>query len=563
MYLPLYSFEMTYLSLVKDMDRFRGTGRPRGRPRKTNPDNVVPRKRPLDGDEDNDSFPHKRLKYTPDAVIMERTNNTARIHEDFTCKLCIDGEDGTEFYLMQIATFKDRCIFFARWGAEAKQGKWSAKREPSVKDAEKTFKKTFREKTENGWNTRHNFTQYPDKYYIKNLTGSLHDEGGDCDDEEKELKEDESSEADSDDHPLDDRTELMIKLILSREAFINQISVLKLNPKKLRPEKLSDRLMEQAEEALAAIEKAIKLRKPSQTMIELWMDFYNTVQHQDAEEINTIPTSVDAASSLLLRKQNTMAILENIKYSWNLLEQVGDDDLEPQELYHLLNCNLRLLDRDTEEFKLIEEFAGACHNSRPGVLLDVWRIHRIGDKSFDEFRSIDYRKLLWVGVNIGSVAAILKGGLRITPFTVGNLGRGVHLTPDHAGSSWNVGVHWGTYAGEKNVGFMFLAEAALGRIKYVKMGNSSLKQPPEGFNCVAAKGRLEPDSSKDQIRTFGGKRVIIPVGAPAPQKDFESSGFLRSEYVVYKEGQTRLRYLLKFSFDKSLAKSKNPKLHPK
>ena len=53
---------------------------------------------------------------------------------------------------------------------KGEQGKWAAKREPSIKDAEKTFKKTFREKTDNGWNMRDDFTPHPEKYYIKNLS---------------------------------------------------------------------------------------------------------------------------------------------------------------------------------------------------------------------------------------------------------------------------------------------------------------------------------------------------------------------------------------------------------
>lgn len=55
-----------------------------------------------------------------------------------------------------------------------------------------------------------------------------------------------------------------------------------------------------------------------------------------------------------------------------------------------------------------------------------------------------------------------------------------------------MGVHWGKYEDERNVGFMFLVETALGRMRYIKMGNSSLTRPPDGFNSIAAKGRLEP-----------------------------------------------------------------------
>nr|XP_053643276.1 protein mono-ADP-ribosyltransferase PARP3-like isoform X1 [Cherax quadricarinatus] len=73
---------------------------------------------------------------------------------------------------------------------------------------------------------------------------------------------------------------------------------------------------------------------------------------------------------------------------------------------------------------------------------------------------------------------------------------------------------------------MFLVETALGRMKYIKMGNSSLTHPPEGFSSIAAKGRLEPDPSKDKIQMLDNMRVIIPIGPPEPQREFEASGFL-------------------------------------
>ena len=50
------------------------------------------------------------------------------------------------------------------------------------------------------------------------------------------------------------------------------------------------------------------------------------------------------------------------------------------------------------------------------------------------------------------------------------------------------------------------------------------------------------------MRDFEGKEVEVPVGSPVPQKDFKDSSFGQSEYLVYKESQARIRYILKFSF---------------
>lgn len=59
----------------------------------------------------------------------------------------------------------------------------------------------------------------------------------------------------------------------------------------------------------------------------------------------------------------------------------------------------------------------------------------------------------------------------------------------------------------------------------------------------------DTDPKKDKVIDVDGKKVIVPVGEPVPQKKWAKSGFPKSEYLVYKESQARIRYLLKFSFN--------------
>lgn len=47
---------------------------------------------------------------------------------------------------------------------------------------------------------------------------------------------------------------------------------------------------------------------------------------------------------------------------------------------------------------------------------------------------------------------------------------------------------------------------------------------------------------------FDGKDVIVPLGKPVKQKEWAKSSFCQSEYLVYKESQARIRYILKYSF---------------
>lgn len=56
---------------------------------------------------------------------------------------------------------------------------------------------------------------------------------------------------------------------------------------------------------------------------------------------------------------------------------------------------------------------------------------------------------------------------------------------------------------------------------------------------------LPSDPSLDAMLTFNGKEVAVPQGKPIPQAAFSGSSFSQSEYLVYRESQNRIRYLLK------------------
>ena len=50
----------------------------------------------------------------------------------------------------------------------------------------------------------------------------------------------------------------------------------------------------------------------------------------------------------------------------------------------------------------------------------------------------------------------------------------------------------------------------------------------------------------DTYITIEGKKVAVPQGKPVPQSKFNNSHFSQSEYLIYKESQNRIRYLLEF-----------------
>ncbi|RXG56805.1 Poly [ADP-ribose] polymerase 3 [Armadillidium vulgare] len=133
------------------------------------------------------------------------------------------------------------------------------------------------------------------------------------------------------------------------------------------------------------------------------------------------------------------------------------------------------------------------------------------------------------------------------PHSGGLVGRGIYFASEHSKSFWHVGFHYGTFENEKDIGFMFLTEVALGKMKFITSVDCSLTSAPDGYDSIVARGQSEPDPKKDRKWTIEDHEVIIPVGKPIPQKKFKESQFTQSEYLVYKESQARIRYIIKFT----------------
>lgn len=56
------------------------------------------------------------------------------------------------------------------------------------------------------------------------------------------------------------------------------------------------------------------------------------------------------------------------------------------------------------------------------------------------------------------------------------------------------------------------------------------------------------DPKFDTKIVLSGKEVTVPQGRPTANPSVSSTSFSQSEYLVYKESQVRIRYLLKLKF---------------
>ena len=137
------------------------------------------------------------------------------------------------------------------------------------------------------------------------------------------------------------------------------------------------------------------------------------------------------------------------------------------------------------------------------------------------------------------MAAILKSGLRIMPHSGGRVGKGIYLADCHEKSAGYAGSAQGTT-------IMFLVEAALGKQCEIVNDDHTLTSAPNGFDSVLAKGRIAPSSDGDVELRIDKKPVKVCSKNPESVASAQNSSFHHNEFLIYKESQHRIRYILTF-----------------
>ncbi|XP_010743586.1 protein mono-ADP-ribosyltransferase PARP3 [Larimichthys crocea] len=475
---------------------------------------------------------------------MCQVARSAEVYEDYDCMLNQTniGNNNNKFYVIQVLSEKASYFLWNRWGRVGESGQNKLTKYGKPEDAIKDFEKKFKDKTKNNWSDRLNFVSHPGKYTLIEVDGE----------QDAEVKVDsvdgKSVRVTKNVLPctLDDATKSLIELIFSNDMFKEAMECMNLDIKKMPLGKLSKMQIAKGFEVLEEIEAAMKQKKTSARLQELSSKFFTTVPHNFGR--NRPPTI--NTQEIIDQKKEMLMVLADIELAQTLkseTENALEDMIEtvPHTLdqdYKSLNCSLTLMDKSSEMFKIIEKYlkttsGGYCNPK----IINVWEVDRETEgERFSENDILENRRLLWHGTNIAVVAAILKSGLRIMPHSGGRVGRGIYFASENSKSA-------GYVRTSKNTGVMFLSEVALGRENTITKDNASLKKAPSGYDSVVARGSVEPDPSKDIFITLEGKKVAVPQGKPIDQPQFSDSHFCNSEYLIYKESQCRLRYLLELN----------------
>ena len=293
----------------------------------------------------------------------------------------------------------------------------------------------------------------------------------------------------------------------------------------------------------------------SRTKLEsLTNEFYTKIPHSFGR---TRPPILNNAE-MVQKKMEMLAVLGDIEIAVNLEKEdsksgkkvknkKGEITYEKpnplDEHYASLHCDLTYVDDESEEFKLIQTYAlNTSSYYKKAHIKGLWRVEREGSaERFAQHEDIGNRKLLWHGTNIAVVAAILNSGLRIMPHSGGRVGRGIYFASENGKSSAYVSCSGKT-------GVMFLGEAVLGKEHHIDTDDPSLRSAPPGYESIVAKGRVEPKPEDDVEIEMDGHTVVVPTGKPVAQPKWSHSRFQNSEYLVYKESQAQLRYVMTVEF---------------
>lgn len=89
-----------------------------------------------------------------------------------------------------------------------------------------------------------------------------------------------------------------------------------------------------------------------------------------------------------------------------------------------------------------------------------------------------------------------------------------------------------------------IAEA---EISLVGMGGRMFGSQFLPFSLLQTHPHTHTDPKEDTTLTLDGRTVTVAQGKPLPTQ-YATSRFSQSEYLVYKESQTRIRYMLQLKF---------------
>ena len=313
---------------------------------------------------------------------------------------------------------KDLVLLFTRWGRIGDIGQYQKTPFASIEEAIREFKKIFKAKTANNWESVKQFTAVPKKYRLIDLQRRVKQK-------QRQYKVDVKSAIKSIESKLPAPIFELMKSLISvhsaedalrsygnAEAF-TPFGVLK-----------SETLMK-AENILSQIEKLIEEKesikqkdsndysKVTLDIIDLSEEFYHLIPlfGYQFERLSPLLSRED-----LRDKMELIFNLIHFEFAFELLlgAQFRAQEVNPADyMYRCLNSHLQLLERNEEESQLILQY---IHNTgHKPIVKNIFRVNRNGEENTFNAKNVGNNWLLWHGTKVTNVLSILANGLQKSP----------------------------------------------------------------------------------------------------------------------------------------------------
>ena len=275
-------------------------------------------------------------------------------------------------------------------------------------DAVKSFEFLYEEKTGNRWKNRKDFKKVAGKFYPLDI------DMGEYNDDLKKLSLKDSKSK------LDKAIQELITLIFDIERMKSAMVEFEIDLTKMPLGKLSKNQIETAYKILTEVQDMIKNSSGSDSKyLDASNRFYTLIPHDFGMKSPPLLDNPDLVKS----KIDMLDSMKEIDLAFNLLTAKDEDDQAKDPIdshYDKLKTEINVLGRDTEEWKILEEYVknthGATHTQYTLEIEEIFKVSRKGEaKRFKPFKALPNRRLLWHGSRTTNFAGILSQGLRIAP----------------------------------------------------------------------------------------------------------------------------------------------------
>lgn len=263
-------------------------------------------------------------------------------------------------------------------------------------------------------------------------------------------------------------------------------------------------------EALRNIEEVLDSGVTSGHRLERLSDaFYSIIPVTFGSKVDYAKFLIDDYTKLNQHK-DLLGVMDSVVQAQSTLEQ----NLE--EKYKSLNIKLKSLTSRHKEYKHVLEKVKGTHSQHHRFKMDVLEIFKVEDMvGFNHYNPLKVDTMeLFHGSRNENILSIMQSGLKIKPKSAvhsGSMfGSGIYLASDVTKSA---NYCWGFGNAVADTYYMFLCEAATGKVKEYDNAQSQLTAAPRGYNSV---------------RGVKGRSLI------------------HDEYIVYKDNQVKIKYIIEF-----------------